>query len=345
MRYIGSKTASLPILQKTLARLAPGATSICDPFAGTCSVSSFMKRQGYSVSTGDVLAASFAIQQASLAVNRHPAFRELLKSKALKLSDKPAHARVIDHLNAMRGTHGFISEEYSLAGSAGRLFFTQENANKIDAIRQQIKRWSVDCLITEYEAAFLTAALITSADVVANTAGTYYAHLKGLTRKASKPLALKSVPIFSNNQKNSCRRGNAIDTVSACYADILYLDPPYNERDYERYYHLPETIALGDEPEVIGKSGVPRYRRGEPSDFCIQSRANDAFKRLISKSSAKYYLVHYTPEGLISHETIMTTLRHIGSTKYRDVQVRKYSTESASSSSGAWHRIYTCTRH
>ncbi|MVT52573.1 hypothetical protein GPL17_19005 [Bradyrhizobium yuanmingense] len=345
MRYIGSKVATLPYLAETLRRVAPKARSVCDPFAGACSVSRYLKQRGYRLSTGDVLATSSAIQIATIAANRNPSFRRVLRCDKIKDTGEPAHIRIINYLNGLAERPGFISEQYSPAGPEGRLFFSSSNAAKIDAIRARIRDWSDNDLLSKKEEAFLLAALVTSADVVANTAGTYYAYLKELSRKAKKPFELRPLSLCNNHQVNFVKRDDAIGVVSSSDDDVLYLDPPYNERDYAKYYHLPETLVLGDEPEVIGKSGVPATRRGPVSDFCVSTKAELAFRKLIEASRAKLIIVHYTPEGLIPHRAILSTLRDVGATTNRDLRVRRYSSRKGNEeSSEAIHRIYICKR-
>jgi adenine-specific DNA-methyltransferase len=343
MRYIGSKVATLPYLVGVLQRVAPRAKSVCDPFAGTCSVSRYLKQRGYRLCTGDVLATSHAIQLATIATNRHPSFRRLIRSESFKAGEMQEHDRVIQYLNDLKGTHGFISENYSPAGKEGRLFFSPSNAARIDAIREKIREWSENGLLSKKEQAFLLAALVTSADVVANTAGTYYAYLKGLSRKADKPFVLRHLNICDNHQSNTTQQADAVDVATSSSADVLYLDPPYNERDYAKYYHLPETIILGDRPEIVGKSGVPAVRRSEVSDFCVSANATSAFHKLIEASKAKIIIFHYTPNGLIPHKSILSSLQSVGTTTYQDIRVRRYSSKpEAKADSGAIHRIYVC---
>jgi adenine-specific DNA-methyltransferase len=101
---------------------------------------------------------------------------------------------------------------------------------RIDAIRDTIAEWSAARLLSATEQGLLIAALIEAADKVANTAGTYFAYLKQIYRKAAKPLSLLPFQLSNNGYANSCNLIDARDLVTACHADILYLDPPYNER-------------------------------------------------------------------------------------------------------------------
>jgi adenine-specific DNA-methyltransferase len=73
---------------------------------------------------------------------------------------------------------------------------------RLDAIREKIAEWSADGSIDVAEEAYLLTALVFAADKVANTAGTYYAHLKSLSRKAVKTLELVPPPLADNRKKN-----------------------------------------------------------------------------------------------------------------------------------------------
>lgn len=324
MRYIGSKTSTLPQLTEIVRGLAPNATSICDPFAGTCSVSRHFKRQGLQVCTGDLLATSYAIQVASVGLNRYPPFRKLRASGELRRGEGAFHLRILAHLGSLRGHHGYITEQFSPAGRSARLFFTEENARKVDLIRRTIREWSSWNLLSKAEEAFLLATLVVCADKVANTAGTYYAYLKDISRKATKPLVLIPMEIHDNGMRNMCWQADAPSVTASSEADLLYLDPPYNERDYAGYYHLPETIIRGDTPEPVGRCGVPKTRRTPLSDFCVPSRATRAFERLVSCSHSKSIIVHYARRGLIAHRTIVSILHSIGPTKFKDIRVRRF---------------------
>ena len=341
MRYIGSKTGTLPWLTKFVAEHAPQARSLCDPFAGTCSVSRMFKSQGFRVVTGDVLELSYVLQIATIGANRAPAFRNVLSLPALRRrAEATGVERVFAYLNGLQGRAGYLSRNFS--EGAGRLFFSDLNAGKIDAVRETIQSWDRAGLLSAKEKSFLLAALICSADKVANTAGTYYAHLKSLTRKARKIFVLLPVRPFNNGQENVCRRQDARDVAATCSTDILYLDPPYNDRDYSGYYHLPETLARGDEPLACGASGIPKNRTNPKSDFCSPSRAQDAFATLVRCADARHIMIHSTTDGLVSHDAIVDMLSTRGSVIFNDVPVRAYSSRSGGGPAVAVHRVYWC---
>ncbi|WP_316235273.1 MULTISPECIES: DNA adenine methylase [unclassified Bradyrhizobium] len=341
MRYIGSKTSTLPWLESFVARMAPGATSLCDPFAGTCTVSRHFKRLGYRIFTGDVLSLSHAMQVATVRLNRRPDFRLLSALRVIRSRREPTNLkRVFAYLNALDPQKGYLTKHFSRA--AGRMFFTDANAMKIDAVRAKISDWEARGLLSPSELQFLLASLLVASDKVANTAGTYYAHLKQVSRKAAKQLHLVPLEAFSNGQVNVCRIADAREVVAASVADLLYLDPPYNERDYGGYYHLPETIVRGEAPTPAGRSGAPGQRPHSKSDFCRPERATEALAEVVRGARSRYILVHYAREGLVPHGAIMDMLADRGLVSYRDLPVRAYSSQENDGSRTAIHRIYWC---
>lgn len=343
MRYIGSKTATLPWLSSLVAKRAPNATSLCDPFAGTCTVARHFKRLGMRIVTGDVLRLSYVIQVATVGLNKLPSFERLRAAQTIPMNgDSGAATAVIDHLDHLPGTKDFVYREFSPAGSRRRLFFTSRNAARIDAVRKEIAKWRTTDLITDTEEAFLLASLIDAADRVANTAGTYYAHLKTLTRKARKPLRLAALPIVSSRKKSICHQMDARLLVAATKTDLLYLDPPYNERSYQAYYHLPETIARGDKPKSHGRSGAPTVSYTK-SDFCRRAFATEALAEIVEKAHAKHIVVHYTPNGIVRHDDVLAMLKERGRVRIDDFNVRAYASRPLTTKpKSALHRVYWC---
>lgn len=344
MRYIGTKTLVLPQLGAIVKRNAPKALSLCDPFAGTCSVSRYFKAQGLKVTTGDVMAFSHEFQLALVGLNSEPRFSRLVAARELIEDKQPRYLRVLRRLNELTGTTGYITTHFSKGKTSTRQFFSRTNAQKIDAVRTQIETWQMAGLLTRNELAYLRTAMIDAADKVANTAGTYYAYLKTLDRKALKTFVLIPPSISRNGFVNECFLEDARSVAAASNTDILYLDPPYNERDYSSYYHLPETLARGTAPTPRGLSGVPWERTQPKSDFCRPSTASNAFRSLIHGAKSRYILVHYATDGLITHDEIMDTLTVVGKTTIEDLVVRAYATTSAAAKSKASHRIYWCDR-
>jgi adenine-specific DNA-methyltransferase len=134
------------------------------------------------------------------------------------------------------------------------LYFSDENALKCDSIRQKIESWKKDNYINEDEYFFLLASLLEAIDKVANTASVYGAFLKELKKSAQKTMVVKPADFFIGDklykQEHNVFNKDINDLILQSSHDVVYLDPPYNERQYSANYHLLETIALYDEPNI-----------------------------------------------------------------------------------------------
>jgi adenine-specific DNA-methyltransferase len=341
VRYIGSKVSAVERITSAIPNLHR-FESLCDPFAGVCTVARHFKSLGFRTVTGDLLRLSFVFQKAYLGLNDLPKFSKLLRSEIAKqhVSNSTPVERVLTHLNSIPPADGFITREYSLAGAARRKFFTIPNARTIDAIRAQISEWADSKLVNDDERDYLLACLVDAADAVANTAGTYYAYLRKFYRKARKRLALRPLHVADNGEQNVVCQRDASDLVAETKTDILYLDPPYNDRDYSAYYHLAETIVRGDEPEVFGTSGARRDL--VRSAFCRPRHAEEAITGLIASAKARVIVLHYVLDGLASHGALLSALKKRGTVRWTDWTVRSYRT-SREASPTSRQRLYICT--
>ncbi len=317
MRYIGNKRKLIPFIREGLSRLGIEGRTACDPFAGTASVARFLKRQGYAVVTGDIMSFSFAFQWAYVVVDRPPGFAGLHNEIAVG-SDPLAGA--LDYLNAIEPRHDFIVEHYSPSATEGappgRRYFTPENAARIDAIRRRIWEWREAGRLNDDEHYILIAALIEAADRVANTTGVYAAYVKSWQPNASKPLRLRPPSLVTNTGRR-CRaiQRDALEVVRAQSPfDLLYLDPPYNSRQYAGYYHIPEIIAEGwfhQAPKLRGKTGLPEDGN-KRSDWSRRGRCENAFAQLVAAAACRHILMSYNSEGIISEACIESVLRERG---------------------------------
>ncbi len=317
MRYIGNKRKLIPFIRDGLARLGIEGRTACDPFAGTAAVARFLKRQGYSVVTGDIMSFSFAFQWTYVVIDRPPRFAAL---RSEITTDADPLAATLDHLNAIEPRRDFISEHFSpeaVAGAQpGRRYFTPENAARIDAIRRRIWEWREAGRLNDDEHFVLIAALIEAADRVANTTGVYAAYVKSWQPNATKPLRLRPPSLVTNTGRR-CQafQLDALEVVRAQGSfDLLYLDPPYNSRQYAGYYHIPEIIAEGwfrQAPKLRGKTGLPEDGN-KRSDWSRRGRCEDAFAELVAAAPCRHILMSYNSEGIISEACIESVLRERG---------------------------------
>ena len=319
LRYIGNKTRLLPFLLAGIEELGIVGTVACDPFAGTASVGRALKLRGWRVHSGDVMALSHAFQVARVVLDRTPTYpARLLGQNSRGVSQR----RLLDALGAIPPVHGFISEHYSPAGKAsrvhGRMYFTPENAGRIDAIRERIASWSREGKIRPGPAQLLLAVLIQAADRVANTTGVYASFVKSWQPNAMRPLELRplrpAVPPGPQARGCTAHLGPATETLArAATLDLVYLDPPYNERQYPGYYHIPELLARGwePEPELRGKTGLIPDEELR-SDWCRRGRCEQALRDVLSQADARHVLLSYNDEGLLAAERIEEIFRQHG---------------------------------
>jgi adenine-specific DNA methylase/DNA modification methylase len=312
MRYYGAKTKLLPFIEEVVKSTGVNGTSnFVDLFAGTTSVGQHFKKLGYTVYSNDILEFSYALSKTYIELNKEPDFKKL-KSK---LKIKNGLNNLFDFLNKSEAQkQGFMYENYSPNG--GRMYFSDENALKIDTFRYLFEEWRNDNLINELEYYYLITSLLRSVNLVSNVTGTYGAYLKTWDNRALKPLILAEVPIITSTTKNKAFKKDANELIKNINPDILYLDPPYNSRQYASNYFILELIAEGwfgdKKPEIYGKSGMRKYEH-QKSDYCSKANALNALEDLILNSSkAKYILLSYNNEGVISHSQILKALERVG---------------------------------
>jgi adenine-specific DNA-methyltransferase len=330
MRYIGSKVSTIESVYSLIAERVPTG-SFCDPFGGIGIVGSYFKQHGYQVWSGDLLTFAHYFQIAQIAADTETLFSRL-----------KAYLNVVDlneisnYLNALFLTDGWLVQEYA----EKRRFFTLENAKKIEACRQTIILWRHENYIDETEYAILIASLINSFDRVANTAGTYYAYLKKWYRKAIQPFRFELLASIPGNRSSQAMLTDAKSLVRLRFFDILYLDPPYNDRNYADYYHLPETIARGVTPALHGLSGIPNEVRPK-SDFNKPATAKQALIDILDNARFRLLAFHYSDNGLIPSGDVVNILQSYGRVEEFSLCSKGYST--ARTNRTVSHHLYLVT--
>ena len=287
MNYIGSKHKLSSFLKKSIISVVGKDLSqlvFCDLFAGTGSVGRNFKPIVKQVIANDVEFYSYVLNRNYIG-----------NSKNIDIEER------FVFLNNLEGTKGFIFQNYCENGLQNRLYFSSENGRKIDAIRKQIEQWKVENEVSEDEYYFLLASLIESADKVANTASVYGAYLKKLKKSAQKSMVLKpaNFDISKNAQKVFNEDSNQL--IKKIKGDILYLDPPYNARQYGSNYHLLNTIAKYDEFQPKGKTGLRNYYR---SAYCKKNEVKKSFEELIKNANFTFIFLSYNKEGLMTENEV-----------------------------------------
>ena len=169
--------------------------------------------------------------------------------------------------------------------------------------------------------------IVGSVSKVANVAGVYGAYLKQFKKSALKPMVLEPLPYTVGHVDCMVYNEDVNSLVSKISGDILYLDPPYNERQYCSNYHMLETIAKNDNPIINGKTGLRDYK-SQKSDFCIKSKVCDAFENIIKNANFKYIFLSYNNEGLMSFEKIKEIMSRYGDYSLFTQEYRRFKADS-----------------
>jgi adenine-specific DNA-methyltransferase len=335
MRYIGNKTRLLPFLMSTIDRLQLSPKTAHDAFSGTAAIGRALKAAGWRVASSDLMTYSYVFQRAYVVAQRSPSFaavragdpelRRAHRSRAFRtaIAGKGALGAMSEYLTRWIDTErGFIGTHFAPAGA--RMYFTQENADRIDAIRRRLHEWWSAGLIQDDAYYVLLAALIEGADRVANTAGVYAAYIKRWQANARRPLTLKpEVPRRGPRGATAHRADAGVVASSTGDVELIYIDPPYNARQYSGYYHIPEVIARGwfdVLPVLRGKTGLVDGI-DQQSDWCSARKAGSALAELLRLTGARHALVSYNTEGLLSERDLKDVLA--GAAKFG--AVRRYS--------------------
>jgi adenine-specific DNA-methyltransferase len=221
---------------------------------------------------------------------------------------------------------GYVYENFAPDGKYARQYFSNSNAMKIDAIRDQIERWKEKNLISDEEYNYLVYCLIDAADFVANISGTYGAYLKIWRSMALKEIQIVPPKIFNNNQTNLIYQEDANILIRKLKGTIVYLDPPYNQRQYASNFHLLESLAVWDKQVLYGKTGQRDYSQ-KKSAYSQKTNALEAFTDLIHSINSDYVILSYNNEGIISLNDILRILKKVGDVKEYKMDYRRFRTE------------------
>lgn len=298
MNYIGSKLklcqSFLPSTIKSVCGDDLSKKIFCDIFAGTGIVGRTFKPLVKKVISNDVEYYSYVLN----------------KNYIENCSPIENKNSLIDELNALPLINeGFIYKNYCLGGSGERQYFSDDNGKRIDTMRTAIENWKEKGRISDNQYYFLLCSLLECADKVANTASVYGAYLKKLKKSAQKELVLEPAEYELNDNEHQVFNQDANELIKEIEGDILYLDPPYNARQYGANYHLLNTIAEYKPFAPNGKTGLRKYSR---SKYCSASSVKNELDNLIKQANFKYIFLSYNNEGLMPVDTIKAIMSKYG---------------------------------
>ncbi|EHJ53045.1 Dam family site-specific DNA-(adenine-N6)-methyltransferase [Streptococcus macacae] len=324
MRYIGSKKLLLPEIKKMIDKHTDGSEEVfLDLFAGTNAVANYFK-QFYTVYSNDLLFFSYANAKAIIENNSKPLFDKLIQigitSPMIYLQNLEVNNKKVE----------YYESAYSPTGEAN--YLSVKNAKKLDVIRNQIESWKNQNLLTEHEYYYLLSSLVEALPFVSNTTGTYGAFLKHWDKRALNDLELQDFTIFDNSKENRAFNEDANKLVQKVKADIVYIDTPYNSRQYASNYHLLENVARNDQPVLKGVTKIFDWKNLK-SDYATKSKALSAMRDLIQNIDSTHIILSYNNEGIISEEDLTNILKKFsvdGMVDIKKIPYRKYQSKKSS---------------
>jgi adenine-specific DNA-methyltransferase len=309
VEFLGSKRALTDFLVGVIARCQRNRGHVVDLYCGTATVAAALRTRGWQVTANDHLELCRTFAEAALLYDSRAAFSGL----------DTTYEPLLAELNSLPGQEGYIFANYSPAG--GRMYLTEANAARVDAIRSRIA--SLDSALSRGERARLLVDLVNAVCAVSNTAGTYGCYLKQWKTRALEPLALLPAQPVLGGSGHEVHCSDAAKLVPQLTADVVYADPPYTKRQYAAYYHLLETIVLNDRPTITGSTGL-RPWQAKASDWCYRKRAPAALRTLVSRLSCKHFFLSYNEDGQIPDAVIREILASRGAITVHEETYRRY---------------------
>lgn len=325
-RYLGNKYKLLPFITKVVTEHCGDFSSFTDIFAGTGAVASaYTNKQ---LTTNDILFSNYISNMAWFSPIDFDGDK-LVNLIAFYNEQKP-------------------NEENYMTQNFSDTYFSKSVCSKIGFIRDDIEDKKLSKQINEREYAILLTSLLYAMDRIANTCGHYDAYRKG-EDLSEQVLEMRMLAAEKNlNNKNQCFNIDSNELAKSIKSDVVYLDPPYNSRQYCDAYHLVENVARWERPEVFGVA-KKMDRTNLKSKYCTQS-APKAFDDLISKLNAKYILVSYNnmenkgndrSNARISDTEILTSLKKRGSVEIFSEEYKAFTTGKSDRNDNQ-ERLFLC---
>lgn len=328
-RYIGNKTKLLPYIIDRIHEMIGNKGKVADIMAGTGTVSLALRKYGYAVIASDVMTYSYHHLITNLQISEYPKFEGLVELGIISAESKTPYMDVLAYLNDLQPLHDFFYKEFSpdgkpKNGGSSRKYFTSDNAGKIDAIRKKINEWIEGWFISSKEESLLKHTLIMAVNEVANISGTYGYFLSDFKKNANESISLRPVEIYTENSVGHVvYLGFAENLAGLITADLCYIDPPYIKRQYAANYHILETLARGDYPDAIGKSGLRNWW-DQHSKLCTKTQGLQSFEKIMKEMHCDKFLISYSEDGLFSLGQLEECFSKIGRVEVQQIDYNRF---------------------
>ena len=325
-RYLGNKFKLLNFIKSIVDENCSGIETVADIFSGTGSVASVLTVK--TLIMNDLLYSNYLCNIAWFN-------NDIIRINFLE--------ELIGEYNQETAfVENYMTENFS------DTYFSKSDCSKIGVVREDIEQKYIAGVINERERAILITSLIYGMDKIANTCGHYDAWRRGATFERQLILPMLNVP-EKNNKNNRCFNEDANELVRHIEADLIYIDPPYNSRQYSDTYHLLENVASWQKPAVYGVARKMN-RENLKSDYCT-IRATTAFEDLIKHCQSGYILFSYNnmankgnarSNARIADEDILRILNDKGDVKVFSKKYKPFNAGQSNISENE-ERLFLCT--
>lgn len=268
-RYIGSKTKLVDIILEEVETRTEGPLTFADIFAGTGIVAHTFANNGHNVIINDTLYSNYISYKAWFG------FEDVDLNKI---------QNILHYFNNI--SYNDIKENYFSKVYGGK-YFSINDAKKIGHIRELLEDSKSE--YNEREFAVILTSLMYSTDKIANTVGHFEHFLK--KKPADKNIELKMLDL-DNFQGSLIYQEDANDLIKKISPDVVYIDPPYNARQYVNFYHVLENLANWDKPTEFQGTSM-KFKRDHLKSGYSRVAAKGLLKDLISNIDAKLIVLSY----------------------------------------------------
>ena len=328
LNYIGSKV-----------RLLPAISRVIEPLIEECC----KNNDGVGVCVGDLFAGTGVVGAAfakhprvsRVVANDQELYSFIINNALLNCVYTPKLEKIIKHLNGacLKCVSGLITRHFSPFQGCDRMFFTVENARRIDGMRIAIQSLYDVRKINTQEYYFLLASLFCACSRYSNTASCFRAYLKTYSERSKR--TLKLLPVHKNTYRRGgvecvIKRSNVLEALKDAECggiNIAYLDPPYSSSHYGSYYSFFNYLALYDPgTEIYGVAGVLRDYNKSTFGIKLTAKAslNELMHKLADLKTVKYVVLSYNEDGVLKEDEITSILKRYGSVVTYKVWNKKF---------------------
>lgn len=303
IKYIGSKRALLGHVTGVVAGLLPQGGQVCDLFSGTARVGHALKKQGFQVWSNDHNTYAHILATAYVQADRE---RWVERAET-----------VLGELRAVTPQAGWFTQAFCHDAR----YFHPDNGARIDAMRDRIEAMGLEPELK----AIVLVSLMEAADRVDSTAGVQMAYMKQWAPRALKPLELR-LPDMLPSVGAPCRatQGDAVEMAEQVEADLVYLDPPYNQHSYLANYHCWESLVRWDKPEVYGVANKRIDVKARKSAFNSRPGIGPALAAVVERLRAPNLIVSFNDEGYLSRSDLTDMLSAKGHVQVIEIERPRY---------------------